>query len=398
MRIRTTKKLGQRVDRSYVHELFPIPLWRRILTVGALAVAFAWLGLYAIARNQTPYSAGPLTQAHAFLGKQCATCHGSGAGIAKKVADRQCAACHDAPDHNLEQARTPACVDCHVDHRGELRLAGLNDQSCISCHSNLRTRSGRITVATQIGTFADHPEFAAVQAGRDPVGLRFNHAKHVTELSQKCVDCHGPVSVGGKAHPRAKVSDRALMSIPTYAGTCMPCHALNFDDKIADAAPHDKPAVVHQFVSDALARYIATHPGELGKDGAPAGATAWVKVRIEADEKQLWDVTCARCHDMNEPDASGLPVVAAATPPGRWFGRAAFDHAAHQGLTCASCHPKAAKSTVASDLLLPGIGTCRNCHNAGKTSAGSSCATCHVYHDWSKTKGVDGKYTIDKLT
>jgi len=198
--------------------------------------------------------------------------------------------------------------------------------------------------------------------------------------------------------PRTKISDRALMSIPTYAGTCMPCHTLNFDDKITDAAPHDKPAAVHQFVSDALTRYIAAHPGDLGKDGAPAGAAAWVKFKTEADEKQLWDVTCARCHEMTEPVASGLPMVVPAAPPARWFVRATFDHGAHQGLTCASCHPNAAKSTVASDLLLPGIATCRNCHNGGRASAGSSCATCHVYHDWSKTKGVDGKYTIDKLT
>ncbi|HKD05845.1 MAG TPA: hypothetical protein VKB79_08080 [Bryobacteraceae bacterium] len=398
MRIRTTKKLGQRVDRSYVRELFPIPLWRRILTAGALTIALAWLGLYAIARNQTPYTAGPLTQAHAFLGKQCATCHGSSAGIAKQVADQRCAACHDAPIHNLEQAKTPVCVDCHVDHRGELRLAGLDDRSCISCHSDLHTRSGRITVATQIGSFAEHPEFAAIQAGRDTVGLRFNHAKHVTELSQKCGDCHTPVPLGGKAPPRAKVSDRALMSVPTYAGTCMPCHALNFDDKIPDAAPHDKPAVVDQFVTQALAKYIAAHPGDLGKEGAPGTPAAWVKFRIDADEKQLWEVTCARCHAMGAADASGLPVVADATPRARWFSRATFDHAAHQGLTCASCHPNAAKSTAASDLLLPGIETCRSCHNSGKASAGRSCATCHVYHDWSKTKGVDGKYTIDKLT
>jgi hypothetical protein len=187
------------------------------------------------------------------------------------------------------------------------------------------------------------------------------------------------------------------MSNPTYAGTCMPCHALNFDDKIPDAAPHDKPAAVHRFVTTALTTYIAAHPGDLGKDGTPAGTAAWIAFKTDADEKQLWTVTCARCHEM-QPAVSGLPEVPPAKVTSQWFTRASFDHQAHQGLTCASCHPKAATSAVSSDMLLPGISTCQSCHNGSKTSAGETCSTCHVYHDWSKQKGVDGKFTIDKMT
>ena len=394
MRIRTTKKLGQRVDRTYIKQLFPIPLWRRVLTAGAVMIGLAWLGLYAVARNQTPYTAGTLTPAHAFLGKQCANCHGESAAIGKKVADKQCVTCHDAPIHNVLQVRNPPCIECHVEHRGLQRLADQTNQGCVSCHGGLRIKGGgSAAIATRINSFANHPQFAPVEAGSDKTGIKFNHAKHVTELTQKCGDCHPAADISqgmAKPDPHSHVSSRALMAIPSYAGTCMPCHALNFDDKVSDAAPHDKPAVVDRFVKQAVAKYFASHPRELGAGGVTA--------RIASDEKQLWDTVCGRCHAMQQADASGLPVVPPAKVTARWFTKATFDHAAHQGLTCASCHPNAAKSTVATDMLLPGIDTCRNCHNSARTSAGSSCSTCHVYHDWSKEKTVDGKYTIDKMT
>lgn len=397
MRIRITKTLGQRVDRSYIGRLFPIPLWRRILTAICLAIALGWLGIYAIARNRTPYTAGPLTNSHAFLGKDCANCHGGKSATGRNVADAQCGKCHDAPAHNARQVTTPACIECHEEHRGEMLLAGAPDSNCTSCHSNLMTKNGKPAIATHVDSFADHPQFRAVALGKDPVGIKFSHAKHVGELSQKCSDCHTPQAMA-TAGPARHVSGRAQMSIPTYAGTCMPCHALNFDDKIADAAPHDKPEAVHQFVQAQLQKYIAAHPGDLGKDGTPGNAAAWVQFKVDADEKQLWETTCARCHEMQPAGASGLPVVPPANETSKWFARASFDHAAHQALTCASCHPKAAASASSADMLLPGIATCQHCHNGSKTGAADTCSTCHVYHDWSKEKGVDGKFTIDKIT
>jgi hypothetical protein len=403
-RIRNTKKLGQRVDRTYLRRLYPIPRWRRILTFLFVTAGLVWLGIYAIARNQTPYTAGSLTPSHAFLGKRCAVCHGSGVGIGRKVADQQCAACHDGPVHQASQTFSPACIACHVEHRGIMQLAGAKDAGCAACHSNLQTKSGKLTVAASVSSFKSHPEFAAVKSAQDTTGLRFNHQKHVGELSQKCADCHVPADVTqgmARPDPHSHVSSRALMSMPTYAATCMPCHALTIDDKIADAAPHDKPEVVHRFVVDQLTKYIAAHPADLGTEGAPRSAGAWVQFKVAADEKKLMEETCARCHTLRE--GAGSPGLAAAsvTPTHvapRWFTKASFDHAAHQGLTCLSCHPNGTTSKVSSDVLLPGIGVCRQCHASGSATAGANCSTCHVYHDWSKEKPVEGKYMIDQMT
>lgn len=398
-RIRNTKKLGQRVDRTYLRKLYPIPRWRRILTLLFVVAGLAWLGVYAVARNQTPYTAGALTPAHAFLGKKCAECHGRGAGIGKKIADQQCAACHDGPVHQASQTFTPMCISCHVEHRGTMQLAGATDDGCAACHNNLQAKTGKLTVAAKVENFRSHPEFAAVKAGKDPGGLHFSHAKHVGELAQKCADCHTPAD--SKPAPHSHVSSRALLTMPTYAATCMPCHALTIDDKIPDAAPHEQPPVVHEFVVAQFTKYIAAHQGDLGKDGTPPGPRAWVDFKVSAAEKKLVEETCARCHTL-QPDAAspGLAAISVTPPqlPTRWFNKASFDHSAHQGLTCLSCHPNGATSKLASDVLLPGISVCKQCHAEGSAKAGANCSTCHVYHDWSKEKPVEGKYMIEQLT
>jgi hypothetical protein len=401
-RIRTTKTLGQRVNRTYLRSVFPIPQWRRILTLASLAIALGWLGFYAIARNQTPYTAGSLTPSHAFLGKKCSACHGEIAGIGKKVTDQRCAACHDGPIHQASQKFSPACISCHVDHRGAMQLAGGNDSGCVQCHGNLETKSGKLTVASRVVSFAQHPEFAQVKAGEDSGGLKFNHQKHLGDLGQKCGDCHAPADVSkgaARPDPHSHVSSRALMSNPTFDGACKTCHALTIDDKIAEAAPHHvQPAEVHAFARVQFSKYIAEHPQDLSQDGAPDSQSAWVDFKVAATEKKLKEESCGRCHDLvGGPDFESFVVV----PPqvaARWFTKSSFDHSAHKELMCVSCHQKAVTSTVATDVLLPGIATCRQCHGNGSVSAGANCSACHVYHDWSKEKNIDGKYVIEQVT
>jgi hypothetical protein len=64
-----------------------------------------------------------------------------------------------------------------------------------------------------------------------------------------------------------------------------------------------------------------------------------------------------------------------------------FDHNAHKTETCQTCH-KAEGSNVATDLLIPDLASCRNCH-VGENGAHlkpvekpvkSGCAMCHDYH------------------
>ena len=92
-----------------------------------------------------------------------------------------------------------------------------------------------------------------------------------------------------------------------------------------------------------------------------------------------------------------IPAVAPANITLRWLPHSKFDHAAHTGFTCTSCHEKALIGTESSDILIPGIATCKTCHAPGPNHAESRCFECHTYHDWSKRKEVTPKFTLPAL-
>jgi len=78
--------------------------------------------------------------------------------------------------------------------------------------------------------------------------------------------------------------------------------------------------------------------------------------------------------------------------------KAHFDHQAHRLVSCESCHAKAATSKETSDILMPGIETCQQCHKPGKEYAAEArCFECHNYHDWRQEKPVHGDRTIQQL-
>src|SRR3546814_17359197 len=58
-----------------------------------------------------------------------------------------------------------------------------------------------------------------------------------------------------------------------------------------------------------------------------------------------------------------------------------FDHKPHETEECTSCH-LAEKSGAASDLLLPDLASCRECHGgeSARAAVPSGCAMCHDYH------------------
>lgn len=61
---------------------------------------------------------------------------------------------------------------------------------------------------------------------------------------------------------------------------------------------------------------------------------------------------------------------------------ARFSHAAHTQSECSACHA-AATSKDASEVLMPAIAGCRDCHAgavAEPTQVRSDCGLCHDYH------------------
>ncbi|MEI9814604.1 MAG: hypothetical protein WDO18_19050 [Acidobacteriota bacterium] len=118
-------------------------------------------------------------QGHHILEGNCAACHDIGGFFAAR-ADQACTACHDGPIHKEQQTFVPSCRTCHAEHKGTFDLASsINDASCTQCHANLQTKSGKLTVASNVKAFdSSHPDFAALRVP-DPGTIKLNHQVHM---------------------------------------------------------------------------------------------------------------------------------------------------------------------------------------------------------------------------
>ncbi len=455
-RTRTTKKLAQRIDLHYFKRPTPLKYAKFWLGLGVPLLALLWIVGRGVSSDHRVYSSGSLSGAHAVLEKECAACHVRQAGaFSAKAADRACLDCHDGPAHHASKTASPACAACHAEHRGRVKLAAASDRACATCHADLRNSRPDTRYASRIHSLQDgHPEFAALRqmaeipAG-DSVAIKLNHSIHMKPIRRgpngvlvnlECGNCHRPagveadltysdasyraatvssnasdemlaLSAGSLRRPKP-ITGRELMAPVKFANACAACHLLTFDKRFDEGVPHDKPDLVHAFLLKKFEQYIAAHPNELRATPEPAQelggkpiptrfraltVSQWVTERTAEAEELLWRKTCRQCHALTISRGSALPQVAAANVKTQWMPHARFDHDAHRGFSCVSCHAKALTSTEASDILLPGIAVCKTCHGRGPDHADSRCSECHTYHDWSKRREVTPKFMLPAL-
>lgn len=198
------------------------------------------------------------------------------------------------------------------------------------------------------------------------------------------------------------------MAAVTYAKDCASCHPLFFDPLIDAVAPHDTPESVHAMVTQSLRQFIAKSPAQIGRPDPVRGripvnfpeqmrpvrnATEWIEARTANVERLLWSKTCAECHTIEA--RTPLPRIVPTNVPAGWMPHARFDHAAHQMTSCTSCHA-AATSRLTSDVLMPSIATCQQCHKPSR-GAESRCFECHEYHDWKNAKAVKPGFDLHQL-
>jgi hypothetical protein len=432
-RTRTTKKLARRIDLQYFARPHTFRRWRFWLSVAIPVIAVGWFATQRAQGGQKVYSSGALATAHAVFTQQCGLCHIRQAGaFVEHVNEQACLACHDAPRHHDNQAFTPECSSCHMEHKGAMRLAAASTASCTQCHADLHARDGQPHYVAGIGDFdSKHPEFSALRAGKsDPGQIKLNHYVHLqpnligpnnTRVQMACEDCHRSAnedaaqvrSISATDVPHEKKLPRAYMSPPEYAKHCAACHTLQFDKRFGnEQTPHDKPEIVHAFLQKRFGEYIAAHPAAVYEVEPPPreiperirplrvarSASEWVEFRVEDAEWLLWTKTCKQCHTLNATSGP-LPEVAKSNITPRWLAHAQFDHHAHRMMSCTACHTRTRDSRETSDILLPGVQTCRQCHRESKTkeSAEGRCFECHQYHDWSKAKPTKGRFTIPEL-
>lgn len=395
-RTRSTKSLSQRIDREYFKRIYPITRWRRLLSISFVILGLAFVFGY----SEPAFNAGPLSKGHHLLEGNCSTCHSGSALWGRKVEETACLTCHDGPAHKEQQTFTPGCLTCHVEHSGAQILAStIRDASCTQCHANLQSKNAKIKVAANVTDFASHPDFAALKS-QDPGTIRFGHQVHMkpdlrgpngpTQL--KCSTCH-------------QAGRNGQMSVANFKDHCESCHQLEFNRRVVKVLPHDKAEVALAFARQALTEYIAQHPADVnlvepaldprimaGRPGPAGSAAEWIRRGMEDTEMLMWRKTCVECHRVGDNHE-----IAKAETPTVWFKGAKFDHNPHGVVACTECHSKALESKATSDVMLPSVATCQQCHRSSNPSAGANCTECHVYHDWSKAKPIDTQRKIQEL-
>ncbi len=365
------------------------------------------------------WNPGPLMLAHQPVETRCATCHHQ---PFEAVTNGACLECHVSLRRHVSTDSTGApmfaaarCTDCHAEHKGVKSTHRDSDGVCVDCHRNL---AGRVP-GTQAGDASDfaksHPQFRLSFPGGDgvmtrvrqdakpmlePTNLVFPHALHLDAKGVKspgrgrvqleCASCHAPDAARRSFQP------------VSMAKHCQECHRLEFEPAVTSReVPHGDPAaaatVVEEFYAnlalkgtpDSFQRAFGV-PGQgiLRRAGEPSaterqGALVLAARKAKRVTAEMVEVrTCNTCHRVTRA-GEGEWKVAPVRAVHAWMPHARFDHKSHAQSKCGDCHASE-RSKAATDISMPTISTCRECHAGSRPVTGkvmSNCMLCHGFHD-----------------
>jgi predicted CXXCH cytochrome family protein len=398
------------------------------------------------------WNPGPLDHKHHAWSNDCRACH---TAPFVRVQDKDCQACHQrtgphvaatttAPSHATDAGSGPdslRCATCHRDHWGEFGLAQQNklftQSRCATCHQDIR-RSTPQTQTQNVRDFVkDHPEFRIQinnpvkpqelirtrMHGSTPLrsasGLKFPHDVHLDSLGVDSPE--GKVKVTCQnCHRTSK--DQSTFEPVRFEQHCRSCHEMRFDPAVVNREiPHGS---VDQVLSTLREFYgfmksrppvpvrdLDASPLALTRPGKPESP---IRSYVHFNANDLLTAsaaatavfektTCVVCHEPQRvagPGRAGttgqdmpqwtIPTMA---PAHAWMPQSRFDHRTHQLTECKTCHA-AEKSSKASDVLMPGIAICRECHaptSPAAQRASSDCGTCHSFHTAAKAPLIRAK-------
>jgi hypothetical protein len=367
------------------------------------------------------WNPGPLESSHRYFGDDCAQCHQH---AFLRVRDEACLTCHmntkahaDPAKFRIAELGDARCRDCHQDHNGPAGMVRTDQRLCADCHVGLRQRTANASQLEDAGDFGtSHPEFRLNLPAWDAAGtftpqvvtwkpglsevsgLKFNHEKHLDPKGLNTPDGHKVLTCANCHRPEA---GGALMQPIAFESMCHECHALGFDTLSPEReVPHGEVAAVVYTLNEYYARRALeggyadarapTIVQQRRRPGQPPQtqqekqeALAWARDRAEQAARTLFTgKACVTCHAITPPSGDSTWGVAPVRVSGAWYVEAKFPHARHATMRCEDCHADAPKSSRASDLLIPGIGNCRECHAGAHADAKvqSTCIDCHDYH------------------
>jgi predicted CXXCH cytochrome family protein len=375
------------------------------------------------------WNPGTVSRGHQVFGRDCRSCHQF---AFVQVRDSACVTCHVNIKEHVPRAEltgprgvtfaTTRCAECHRDHKG-VQMAPRAQELCADCHIGIKEAAPHAESANVSDFLADHPAFRVSLLDADkpdavrrirqalprPAGmiersnLKFNHALHLDPKGVgdpkerrtvlECSDCHEPAD-GGR-----------LIAPVEMERHCQRCHSLAFEPKVTSReVPHGSEAAVTTVLREFYARLVLGDipPGVIPppdlqrvRPGAELDYQERQQALRIADERaervlrELYDTrkVCSTCHYIARDPIGGYKVAPVRLSE-TWMPMATFSHAKHATERCSSCHD-VARSKEASDVAMPPIERCRECHVGARPVLGkvtSDCATCHRFHagqnDW----------------
>ena len=106
------------------------------------------------------------------------------------------------------------------------------------------------------------------------------------------------------------------------------------------------------------------------------------------------DRVCFACHEIRKVNGSDEKAhswkIAPIAITQHWLPKTRFPHNKHNTKDCNSCHQVEA-SKVSSDIAIPDIKNCRECHGGNSIAvdkAPGTCETCHGFHVGGPKSGI----------
>ncbi len=381
---------------------------------------------------------GPVSRSHQNFGEDCRTCHEM---PFIQVQDKSCLACHKSIKEHVPAAdltgakghafRDTRCAECHRDHKG-IQMAPRSQEQCADCHRDVtsvaaKAKSGKVT---DFGS--GHPEFrlslldankpdAALRRVRmskppspdmvESSNLKFDHKLHMDPAGVR--DPNGRMDAAGMRDVQGRPTvmkcstchqtnegGRLITSI-SMEKNCQSCHSLAFEPKVTSRqVVHGDEAQIATMLREFYARLVL---GDVPPDVNPPldlprirpGAELAFPERLQAMQiaeqkanavlRELFDTrkVCSTCHEVTRTGGTVGWRVAPVRVAKVWMPQALFSHAKHKGEDCTKCHD-ITKSNDASQIAMPSIAVCQECHTGATPVTGkvtSDCGMCHKFHD-----------------
>ncbi len=380
------------------------------------------------------WSTGALSAKHHSLEENCEACH---VNAFVSVQEETCVTCHKGLGDHAAKPRLVrgmpglsagdealwkiagmfgkeergGCTTCHTEHEGKVRQKPASEAFCADCHDTLDTRLTDTSLGNAHDFGKEHPQFRptfyAAYGAKEPVrvsldkkpveksGLKFPHDVHMNPRGGaarmaitladygkplECKDCH------------TLTGDKIGFKPVEMEDSCESCHSL-VSGRGGGGFTSLRHGDVKKFREDiavlrqgASRRPIATgrqRPGQFGKARryyAEFGRPVNAYISLAAGLQQ--GGVCTECHLPTQ--TAGRADLVPVNLPDRFLDHGFFSHEAHRKEKCTDCHA-ADTSKAATDLLIPDLKSCRDCHRGAtalktKTIVPSSCAMCHAYH------------------